>query len=127
RFPVGLEEGSDGGAVVHAFTLPGCAGAGRTQAHALDEFQVQLGRWLEFLGGLGEAVPGKDRELEITVDEWIRLDAAVGDGPGYALFEADHAPLSEGEVGRGLQVLGALRARLLPQIRRAKNEDLEVS
>jgi predicted RNase H-like HicB family nuclease len=125
RFPVGLEEGPDESFHVHAFTLPGCVGSGRTRDEALEAFQGQLGAWLEFLASLGEANPDSAREIEIAVDEWIATDADVGAGESDVLFAADLVPLTEAELLRGVRLLGALRGRLLPLIRRARDQELE--
>jgi predicted RNase H-like HicB family nuclease len=125
RFPVGLEEGSDGFANVHSFTIPGCIATGASREEALAAFQAVLGRWLTFSAGLGDAIPSKDLELEITVEEWIVIEPALAAGESYACFEADRAALADADLQRGLRNLGALRGRLLPGIRRVRNEDLE--
>jgi predicted RNase H-like HicB family nuclease len=125
RFPVGLEEGPDEAFHVHAFTLPGCVGSGRTRDDALDSFQSELTAWLEFLGSQGEVLPDPSREIEIAVDEWIATDADVAGGESDVLFASDLDPLSDSELLRGVRLLGALRGRLLPRIRRARDEELE--
>ncbi|MEX2571123.1 MAG: type II toxin-antitoxin system HicB family antitoxin [Gemmatimonadota bacterium] len=125
RFPVGLEEGPDGSAHVHSLTVPGCVASGRSKEAALEAFSRVLGQWLDFLAGQGEPVPPADRELEITVDEWIATDARVASGESDVCFDADRRPLVEPELLRGLRLLGGLRGRLLPHIRRARDEDLE--
>jgi predicted RNase H-like HicB family nuclease len=125
RFPVGLEEGRQGGALVHSFTVPGCVARGPTKEEALDAFGPELGRWLLFLESAGEIVPDRDRELDVTVDEWILTGAEVSRGESDVCFEADRLPLTGPEVHRGLRILGALRGRLVPLIRRAPDEALE--
>jgi predicted RNase H-like HicB family nuclease len=127
RFPVGLEEGSDGFANVHAFTVPGCVGTGATRADALDAFQATLGRWLAFTSSIGGRVPPPDTELEVTVDEWIVIDPALSGGESYACFEADREALNDADLQQGLRTLGALRGLLLRRIDRARNEDLEIA
>ncbi|MEX2582934.1 MAG: hypothetical protein WD766_06660 [Gemmatimonadota bacterium] len=125
RFPVGLEEGSNGATHVHSFTVPGCVASGPTKEAALDEFGSALGSWLRFLSDRGEAVPGRDRELEITVDEWIATDADIAAGESTVCFEADRAPLPDTELLRGVQLLGSLRGRILPLVRRSSDAELE--
>lgn len=125
RFPVGLEEGADGSAHVHAFTVPGCVGSGATKEAALESFGRVLSSWLVFLAREGEPAPDPDRELEIAVEEWISTAADVAGGESDVFFEADRMPLGEDELLRGVRLIGTLRARLLSLIRRAKNEELE--
>ena len=125
RFPVGLEEGPDEAFHVHAFTLPGCVGSGATRDDALASFQSELTAWLDFLGSQGEVLPDPSREIEIAVDEWIATEADVAVGDSDVLFASDLVPLTEPELLRGVRLLGALRGRLLPRIRRAKDEELE--
>src|SRR5690606_10531382 len=116
RFPVGLEEGPDGAVNVHSLSVPGCVGSGASREEALEEFQAVLGAWLRFLAEEGEPVPPVETELEIRVDEWITTEADVAAGESNVCFEADLVPATEGELLRGLRLLGALRGRLLPLI-----------
>jgi predicted RNase H-like HicB family nuclease len=125
RFPVGLEQGRGGATVVHAFSVPGCMAAGGTKEEALEVFGTALGAWLDFLAHAGEPVPDRNQELEIAVEEWIVTDADVDAGESSVRFEADRPALGDAELLRGVRILGRLRARLLPHVRRARNEDLE--
>jgi predicted RNase H-like HicB family nuclease len=124
-FEVGLEEAPDGFAHVHAFTLPGCVATGPTREEALDAFPRELSAWLRFLAGLGHAVPPDGRELEIVVEEWVATDANVAAGESTVCFDADRLRLGDTESLAGVRLLGDLRGRLLPRIRRARDEDLE--
>jgi predicted RNase H-like HicB family nuclease len=125
RFSVGLEEGTDGWTHVHSLGIPGCTATGATREEALNAFSTVLAGWLEFLAGEGEAVPPTGSELEIAVDEWVLTEAAVAAGQSDTCFEADREPIETAEVLRNLRRLGALRGRLLPYIRRARDADLE--
>lgn len=125
RFPVGLEEGPDGAVHVHSFNIPGCVASGATRESALEEFGPVLAAWLRFLSEEGDPVPPIEVELEVSVDEWISTEAGVGAGESNVCFDADRVPVTEGELLRGLRLLGALRGRLLPLIRRVRDQDLE--
>lgn len=127
RFPVGLEEGDDGSTAVHAFTLPGCIATGGNPDLALDAFGSALTEWLTFLQAIGEAVPPREAEIEVVVEEWIRTHADVAGSESDVCFDGDRTPLEVGEIVRGLRMLGALRSRLLPFIRRAPDEVLEAT
>jgi predicted RNase H-like HicB family nuclease len=116
-FPAGLEEGADGSFLVHALTLPGCTAGGSTRDEALSSFQAVLSQWLTLLGSLGETLPPRDAELQITVDEWHRGDAAVADGESSVLLDADRQELTEGELLSLLHRLGDLRGNLLSRVR----------
>lgn len=116
---VGLEEGRDGAILVHCLSLPGCVAGGGTREEALEELAREIGRWLHFLETVGEAVPPREVELEISVDEWVGSDSDVRAGVSSACFEADLVPLTHGEVTRQLRLLGDLRGPLLQQIRRS--------
>jgi hypothetical protein len=123
RVSVGLEEGPDGAVRVHALNLAGCSGGGPDRHTALSEFEHELREWLAFLAVEGEIAHAGD--AEITVDEWIRTDADVGGGASNVFFEADRRPVDEGELARGIRLLGRLRGRLVPRIRRSRDQDLE--
>jgi predicted RNase H-like HicB family nuclease len=125
RVSVGLEEAPDGTCMAHGLNIPGLVAGGPTPEAALDALQPTLVEWLGFLASAGEPVPPPSDELEIAVDEWVRGEPSVARGESDACFEADRAPLSHDEVQRGLRILGSLRGRLLPHIRRARDEDLE--
>jgi predicted RNase H-like HicB family nuclease len=125
RILVGLEQGPGGECHAHCLNLPGCVSSGESTEAALDGLAPALNAWLAFLSRHGEPVPGADLDLELVVEEWISTDAAVGAGESNVCFEADRVPLSDGEIQRGLSILGSVRGRLLPFIRRARNEDLE--
>jgi predicted RNase H-like HicB family nuclease len=123
RFTVGLEESAGRAVYAHGLNLPGCIGVGATSDEALEAFERDLNDWLAFLEAHGMAVPPRGEELDIVVEEWIEEE---GDVEGSrACFEADRVPLGPGEVARALDTLGALRGRLLPRIRRARDADLE--
>jgi predicted RNase H-like HicB family nuclease len=125
RCSVGLEEGSDGAVIVHAFTVPGCVGSGATPEEALEAFSTTLAEWLDFLSARGAELAGG--EVEITVDEWVSSEAPVAGGESRALFEHDLLPLSEAEIAEGLQRLGDLRGPLLKQLRHTSAERLEAA
>lgn len=122
---VGIEEGIDGSFLVHGLTLPGCAAWGTTVDVAIDAWAAAMNDWLLFLSAEGEPTPPRDSEIDIHVEEWLRTGARIRQGESKVCFEADREPLLDDEVGRGIRVLGALRGRLLPTIRRARDEDLE--
>ena len=124
-FPVALEEGAGGAALAHALTLPGCLAEGRDREEALAELPEILADWLHFLGGRGEEIPAAGCELELTVDEWVAVDADLAGGAGHALFAADEVPLDAAEIDRSLQRLGDLRGPLLRRLRQLRQEDLD--
>lgn len=124
-FPVALEEGPGGATLVHALSVPGCVAGGATQDEALAAFPRALGAWLRTLESLGERVPGREAELDVTVDEWITTDADVARGESTACFEADLAPLSEGEISRHLRRLGDLRGILLAALKGRPDAELD--
>jgi predicted RNase H-like HicB family nuclease len=124
RFPVGLEEGEDGFTIVHSLTLPGCSSEGGSVDEALAAFPAALGEWLGLLESLGEEIPDRDTELDVVVVEWIRADGSLAGRESTVCFQADHRPLTDEEIFRGLHLLGALRGNLLPLIRRERDEDL---
>lgn len=119
---VGLDEGGDGSVTVHAFTIPGCIASGESVETALASFEAELGRWLTFLHDIGETVPAGD--VDIAVDEWVRGETAPDPLTAETLFEADVTPLTTAEVDAALAQLAALRRRLLPYIRRMRDQDL---
>jgi predicted RNase H-like HicB family nuclease len=124
-FSVGLEEGPDGGALVHSLTVPGCAAGGRDRDEALAAFPPVLSDWLHFLGAQGDAIPAPGSELEIAVDEWVTTDADVSGGASAAFFAADEAPLSAEEIDTGLRRLGDLRGPLLRRLRQLPPAELD--
>ena len=124
-FPVALEESADGTALVHALTLPGCVSAGRDRDEALAGFPDVLADWLHFLGDRGEPIPEPGCELEVTVDEWVSVDADLSGGAGHALLEADERPLDAAEIHLALQRLGDLRGPLLRRLRQLPPDDLD--
>jgi predicted RNase H-like HicB family nuclease len=126
-FPVALEEGADGSTLVHSLTLPGCVAGGDTQEEALANFQAVLSQWLTTLGALGERLPPRDAELQITVDEWHLSEANVADGESEVLLDADRAPLDETEMIALLHRLGDLRGHLLARVRRLPDEALDAT
>jgi len=116
-FSVGLEESASGATLVHALTLPGCVAGGLSQGEALEAFETVLAQWLTTLGTLGQQLPPRDAELQISVDEWHMSDAAVADGESAVLFDHDRAALSESDLVEQLQRLGDLRGLLLRRLR----------
>ena len=116
RIAVGLESGR-GGVLAHALDLPGCVVAGSDAEDAVVAMPDQLSAWLRFLAGTGEAVPPRDAEIELAVDEWIDTGADIEAGETTVLFDHDRDPISREEVDRGLARLGDLRARLLRALR----------
>jgi len=122
---VGLEEASNGFIHVHALSLPGCVASGPTKEIALDRFTGELSRWLSFLSRKGARVPPPESELEVAVDEWVATDADVAAGESLVCFAADRVYLDETEAVVGVQLLGDLRGRLLPHIRRERDARLE--
>ncbi|HET7276026.1 MAG TPA: hypothetical protein VFI91_12730 [Longimicrobiaceae bacterium] len=102
----------------------GCVVAGANKEEAVAGVPDALGEWLRFLASVGEEVPSPDQELEISVDEWVRSDAAVGQGESDAFFDADDEPLAEKDIELGLQRLGGLRGLLLPHIRRRPEDEI---
>lgn len=124
-FPVALEEGPGGATLVHALSVPGCVAGGATQEEALAAFPRALAAWLRTLESVGERVPSRDVELDVTVDEWVTTDADVAGGESTACFEADLAPLSEAEISRDLRRLGDLRGLLLDDLRGRPDAELD--
>ncbi len=125
NFPVALEEGADGSTLVHSINLPGCVAGGASQEEALANFQAVLSQWLTTLGTIGERLPPRDAELQITVDEWHLSAANVADGESEVLLDADREPLSETEMIALLHRLGDLRGHLLARVRRLPDEALD--
>jgi predicted RNase H-like HicB family nuclease len=115
---VGLEEGEDGAVMAHALNLPGCAAVGGSPEAAVAAFERALADWFRFLSAIGEPVPPRDAEIEVTVDEWLRTGARIAAGETVALFAEDLAPLSQADAEAGVRRLGDLRARLLARVRR---------
>lgn len=125
QIPVGLEEGDSGHIHVHALTIPGCVATGYGSDEALRAFHAALPEWLLLLADLGEPIPPRDSEIEITVDEWLTSTAEVSAGESHVLFAADRQPLADVDIQHGLAMLGTLRERLIPLIRHAANARLE--
>jgi predicted RNase H-like HicB family nuclease len=115
---VGIEEGSDGSALVHSLGFPGCVAFGATTQDALDAYAEELAEWLAFRESVSLPVPARDAELEISVDEWVASDAAVDRGESEVCFESDLRPLLDSEISEALHLLGDLRGRLLRELRR---------
>lgn len=124
-FPVGLEEGRGGAALVHSLSVPGCVAAGSTKEDALAAFPEALAAWLDFRAAHGAPVPPPEAELEIAVDEWVRTDADVAAGESEVCFDADLVPLTGAEIERELQLLGDLRGLLLRHLRRVPDNFLD--
>ena len=125
HFAVGLEEGADGWIrAVHLGGL-GCEEIGPDADSAVGAFGRSLQRRLRVLASLGYELPAAEEELQISVDEWVRTDASIRAGESTACFAGDCRALEPDELGFGLHLLGDLRGRLLPHIRRARNEQLE--
>jgi predicted RNase H-like HicB family nuclease len=122
---VGIEEGSDGSALVHSLGFPGCVAFGPTPQEALDAYTAELSEWLAFRESVALPVPPRGAEIEITVDEWLPSDAAVVRGESEVCFEADLRPLLDREINEGLHLLGDLRGRLLRELRRLPRGWLE--
>ena len=125
RFPVGLEQGSDGHWLVHSFTLPGCVAQGAERDAALDALPAALGTWLTWAASLGEVVPPPEAELEVAVDEWVETDAEIASGESTAIFDHDRAALADAEIDRALRWLGALRGRTLTRVKRLPPEQMD--
>lgn len=122
---VGIEEGIDGSFLVHGLTLPGCTASGPNVEAAMDAWMASLNDWLSFLANEGEPTPSQDEEIEIHVEEWLQSDARIRQGESTVCFDSDREPLENEEVVRNLRILGALRGRLLPEVRRVRDGDLE--
>jgi predicted RNase H-like HicB family nuclease len=127
RFAIGLEQGADGHLWAHPLEPAGCAGQGASPAEAVAAFERELLAWLRFLASAGEPVPPSDAEVEIAVDEWIRTDARAAVGESTALFAAELRPLGDGELQRGVRLLGDLRGTLLARIRRVPRGEVEAA
>ena len=125
HWSVGLEEGADGAFRAHALSLIGCEEVGVDANDALDQFAAILQGRLRDLAAIGRTVPSSDTELEISVDEWVSTPARVASGESLACFDRDREPLHRTERLAGLHLLGDLRGRLIPHIRRARNDELE--
>lgn len=122
---VGIEEGSDGSALVHGLGFAGVVAVGDTVEEALEAYAIELSEWLTFRESVGMPVPPRELELEIAVDEWVASSVAVGRGESEACFEADLQPLSDREINEGLYLLGDLRGRLLRVLKRIPRGELE--
>ena len=127
RISIGLEQGADGYLWAHTLGLAGCAAPGITAEAAVAAFEAELVEWLRFVESAGGDVPPPDAELELAVDEWIETDAIVGEGESTALFAADVAALSDGEIARGMRMLGDLRGALLAAIRAIPRREVEAA
>lgn len=126
RFPVALEEGTDG-VIVHGLGVPGSITVGATVDDALEHYPAELSAWLNHLGSTGEPVPPPEAELEIRVEEWVSTRAAVLKGESVAWFDWDLEPLPDAEMARGLQRLGSLRGRLLNAAREAGRQAFDAA
>lgn len=124
-FPVALEEGAGGEALVHSLTLPGCVAEGPTRDEALAAFPRLLADWLDFLAARGERVPAPEAELEVAVDEWVTVNAPVLRTGGVAHFDADLLPLTDSDLRAALARLGDLRSPLLRALRPVPDADLD--
>ena len=122
---VGIEEGADGAFLVHGLSLPGCVASGSTAEAAVEAWTAALNDWFHFLSEVGEPTPPREVEIDVQVDEWVRTDARILEGESTAFFDADQEPMGRDEIARAVRILGALRARLLPEIRRARDAELE--
>lgn len=122
---VGIEEGSNGAALVHSLGVPGCVAFGATPQEALDAYAEELTEWFAFRESVALPVPPRDAELEIAVDEWVESAAAVDRGESEVCFEADLLPLTDSEISEGLHLLGDLRGRLLRALRTLPRGTLE--
>jgi hypothetical protein len=127
RLSVGLEQGADGWIRAHALGLGGCAAAGPSPEAAVAAFEADLLDWLTFLASVHEPVPPRDAELEVAVDEWIATDAKVAVGESVALFAADLRALSDGDLLRGVRLLGDLRGGLLARVRAIPRREVEAA
>lgn len=125
RISVGVEEGADGAFQAHALDVPGCTAPGATPEAAVGALEGELTAWLRFLAAAGEPLPPPDRELELSVDEWLRTGAAVAAGESTACFAHDLRPLDEEEIDRGLRRLGELRGALLARVRRLPQSEVD--
>lgn len=125
RIVVGLEEGADGALRAHALSLPGCAAAGATPQAAVGALEEAVAEWLGLLAAAGEPVPPPEQELELSVDEWLRTDAAVARGESTACFAHDLRPLTAAEIDRELRWLGELRGLLLAHVRRMPESEVD--
>lgn len=114
---VGLEQGAGGATRAHVLGLPGCSALGATPEDALAALPAQVNAWLRLLAAAGEAVPPRDAELELAVDEWISTDADVAAAAGDVCFAADREPLAQAEIAALLRRLGDVRGTLLARIR----------
>src|SRR5690606_1364764 len=115
----------DGTTVAHALSLPGCSAPDASPELALAGLEITLREWLSFLTATGERVPPESTELELSVDEWIATGTGTVSEPGEVCFAHDRLRLEPDEVDSGLRVLGALRGRILPHVRRVPEPELE--
>lgn len=125
RISVGLEQDAAGLIRAHSLDLLGFEALGRDAEEAVSAFAERLQRSLPVLEALGRDVPERSSELEIAVDEWIETEADLATGRSVACFEADRVPLADEELFGGLDLLGALRSRLIRPFKRTRNEQLE--
>ncbi len=127
RVSVGVEQGVDGHCWAFALGGAGCSGAGASMEESAEAFQRKYMEWLRFLQRVGEPVPPAEAEIEIAVDEWVVTGARVSAGETTALFKAEYRPLDDGELQRGVRLLGDLRGRVLARIRDIPRREVEAA
>lgn len=125
HFPIGLEQGTDGAIRAQSLSLTGIETIGRTADEAVERFQRELLDALGELEQLGVRVPPRDAEIELTVEEWVESEANVAAGETAICFAADRLPLDDHAIREALDILGALRGRILRPLRRLPDETIE--
>lgn len=122
---VGLEQGTDNQIRAHSLELLGLEVIGPDAEVAAARLVETIQAALPVMAELKLVVPPAEAELKIEVDEWIQTVSEVGKGQTTACFQRDLTRLEDRELFRALDLLGALRGRILDRVRRLKNEALD--
>jgi hypothetical protein len=106
------------------FDLPGCTGAARDEATALEMLPVVIAEHLAWLDQHGD-VTRDAFPFEVEVTERVDVEALVGVADGELLFDAFARPASPEEVETGIRRLGYARQDLLAVVRRLPDQVLD--
>jgi hypothetical protein len=106
------------------FDLPGCTGAARDEATALEMLPVVIAEHLAWLDQHGD-VTRDAFPFEVEVTERVDVEALVGVADGELLFDAFARPASPADVETGIRRLGYAREDLLAAVRHLPDRVLD--